>query len=373
MAATTINPGAGNTTRYYDAATLALPDADWCIGIWYRPNLAAAAARLWDTGGPSAPSACYARVSHDVAGNGLEQQMGFRFIANDGAGVPALDVERAPNYPTGWAVDSDYLLIVQRRAGNLELHVCEKGGTTYSSTPVAWTLGALSPGTELIIGARPGPASLMENPYGEMFVLTGASLSTADINALKAGASILAVTATPTRYYKLRESNDPEPDLGTAGAHADQNGTGWATTTQFFNDSTSAPVLSAGTPSGTIGTQTTATIGATTDQSTGNFYVVVDSSANLAGVTATQIKAGQHAGGTAALASGDVAVSTTSPSVGVTGLVAGTSYAYAAIQNNANGDSNIVTGTFTTASAGAVSGLGFGRLSGYRIATLMTS
>jgi len=134
-----------------------------------------------------------------------------------------------------------------------------------------------------------------------------------------------------------------------------------------------APVLSAPTPSGTIGTQTTATIGATTTQSTGNFYVVVDSSANLAGVTATQIKAGQRASGAAAAAAGDVAVSTTSPSVGVTGLVANTAYAYAAVQNNANGDSNIVTGTFTTASATAASGTTPGPLSGRRIAILMQS
>lgn len=132
---------------------------------------------------------------------------------------------------------------------------------------------------------------------------------------------------------------------------------------------TDAAVLSSPTPSGTIGTQTTATIGATTNQATGNFYVVVDTSGNLAGVTASQIKAGQNAGGGAAFKSGDVAVSGANPSVGVTGLVASTSYAYAAIQNNANGDSNIVTGTFTTASAVAASSTPGGMRS--RIATLM--
>lgn len=107
--------------------------------------------------------------------------------------------------------------------------------------------------------------------------------------------------------------------------------------------------LSAPTPSGTIGTTTTATIGATTDQTSGTFYAVVDTSANLSGVTASQIKAGQKASGSAALASGNSAVSTTTPSVGVTGLSGATAYAYAAVQNNSNGDSNVVTGTFTTA------------------------
>lgn len=178
-----------------------------------------------------------------------------------------------------------------------------------------------------------------------------------------------AVQAVNSFVHTTAVDDDGEHDYNAEASFA---GTPYAL--MYLTDEGSggaAAALSAGTPSGTIGTQTTATIGATTDQATGNFYVVVDSSANLAGVTATQIKAGQHAGGTAALASGDVAVSTTSPSVGVAGLLAGTSYAYAAIQNNANGDSNIVTGTFTTASAGAVSGLG--RLSGYRIATLMMS
>lgn len=149
-----------------------------------------------------------------------------------------------------------------------------------------------------------------------------------------------------------------------------------ATNSAFDNwtdvEPSAAPVLSSPTPSGTIGTTTTATIGATTDQATGTFYAVVDSGANLAGVTAVQIKAGQRADGNAALASNDAAVGSTSPSAGVTGLVAGTSYAYAAIQNNANGDSNIVTGTFTTASGTATSRPGSGG-SRSRVATLMLS
>lgn len=113
----------------------------------------------------------------------------------------------------------------------------------------------------------------------------------------------------------------------------------------------SSPVLSGATPSGTIGTQTTATIGATTDQASGTFYAVIGTGSQLTGVTAAQIKAGQQASGSAALASDSNAVSTTSPTADITGLTASTAYTYAAIQNNANGDSNIVTGTFTTAAA----------------------
>jgi hypothetical protein len=113
-----------------------------------------------------------------------------------------------------------------------------------------------------------------------------------------------------------------------------------------------APTLSSPTPSGTLGTATTATIGATSDDSSGDdFYAVVDSAANLDAVTETQIKAGQNETGAAAVASCTAAVSTTSPSCGVTGLTAATGYSYSAVQDNATGDSNIVTGTFTTAAA----------------------
>lgn len=113
-----------------------------------------------------------------------------------------------------------------------------------------------------------------------------------------------------------------------------------------------APILSAPTPSGTLATGTSATVGATTDQANGTFYAVVDTSANLSGVTATQIIAGQKAAGTAALGSGNTAVNSSTPSVSVSGLSASTAYAYACVQVNA-GNSNVVTGTFTTASGAA--------------------
>ncbi len=112
-----------------------------------------------------------------------------------------------------------------------------------------------------------------------------------------------------------------------------------------------AATLSAATPSGTLGTSTTATLGATTDQTTGTFYGVVDSSGNISGITATQIKAGQNNVGAAPVASSNAAVSTTSPTTAISGLTANTLYSYAVVQNNANGDSNVLTGTFTTAAA----------------------
>lgn len=111
------------------------------------------------------------------------------------------------------------------------------------------------------------------------------------------------------------------------------------------------PTLSSPTPSGTLGTSTTATVGCTTDEAAGTLYVVVDQG-SLAAVTAAQIIAGQDAGGAAADASGNNSVSTTTPSVSITGLVASTAYNYAILQVS-GGYSNIVTGSFTTAAASA--------------------
>lgn len=135
----------------------------------------------------------------------------------------------------------------------------------------------------------------------------------------------------------------------TYASPGDPMGTPDATGSNIFGiyaTYTTGATLSA--PTATNVASTTATIGATTDQTSGTFYVVVDTSANLAGVTATEIKAGQKAGGSAALASGNVSVTDTTPDVNVSGLGQLTPYAFAAVQNNTNGDSNVVTGTFTT-------------------------
>lgn len=121
---------------------------------------------------------------------------------------------------------------------------------------------------------------------------------------------------------------------------------------EMLEASSAPPVLSSPTPSGTLGTATTATLGATTDTTSGTLYTVVEStSALLTAITVAQIKAGDNNLGSAADASGSAAVSTTTPSANVTGLVAATAYYYATYQEAASGDSNIVTGSFTTAAS----------------------
>jgi len=112
------------------------------------------------------------------------------------------------------------------------------------------------------------------------------------------------------------------------------------------------PTLSDGTPSGTLSTQGQATLGATTTQNNGTLYAVVSSTqSDITGVTAAQVKAAQYSGGGAATLHNSAAISTTSPSVSITGLTANTTYYFALAQNATSGDSNVITGSFTTAVA----------------------
>lgn len=114
------------------------------------------------------------------------------------------------------------------------------------------------------------------------------------------------------------------------------------------------PTLSSPTPSGTLGTETTATVGATSTASTGTFYAILSTSNNAIGASCTQIKAGQNSTGASASFAEDDTVSTTSPSVGFTGLTGSTLYYAAACHADANGDSNVVATSFTTAAADIV-------------------
>lgn len=178
-----------------------------------------------------------------------------------------------------------------------------------------------------------------------------------------AQANDVVVTATPTGTVDFAEAEAGQADFfcvsfgdqGAAGgptAYGIANHTGTVDMSGIVIEvfgSTSNATLTSPTPSGTLGTQFTATLGATTDQVSGTLYTVVDSAANLSGVTPTQIKAGQKASGSAALSSGNAAVASSTQTIPITGLTPGVLYSYATVQNNTNGDSNVVTGTFTTA------------------------
>ena len=112
-----------------------------------------------------------------------------------------------------------------------------------------------------------------------------------------------------------------------------------------------AATLTTPTPSGTLSTAFSATPGATTNTSGGTGYCVVTTS-SLSGVTAAQVKAGQNAAGSTTgvfSSTGPIAATGAFVLNAVTGLSASTTYNYAVVETTAGGDSNVVTGTFTTA------------------------
>lgn len=114
---------------------------------------------------------------------------------------------------------------------------------------------------------------------------------------------------------------------------------------------TTAPTLTS--PTGSSTGSTTATVGATTDEGNGTLYAVVTTSATAP--TKAQIKAGQNAAGTTANWSGSVAVSSTgAKTLNATGLTASTTYyAHLMHEDTATNQSNVVSSTSFTTSAGA--------------------
>lgn len=113
-----------------------------------------------------------------------------------------------------------------------------------------------------------------------------------------------------------------------------------------------APVLSSATPSGTIATQSQAAIGATTTQVEGTAYCVLTTvSGDLTGITNAEIEAGNVHGGASAPFDGSASITDSTPEITITGLTANTTYYFAISQAATSGDSNILTGSFTTAAA----------------------
>jgi 1,4-alpha-glucan branching enzyme len=162
-------------------------------------------------------------------------------------------------------------------------------------------------------------------------------------------AANVAVSSTGAKTLNLTGLS-PATAYNYALVHNSTNGDSNIVTGTFTT--TTVATLSSPTPSGTQTTAASASVGATTNLGSGTMYVVVYTGT---APSATQIKAGQNSSG-AATPNANVAVSSTgAKTLSVTGLTAGTAYSYSVIQNATGGDSNIVTGTFTTASAATLS------------------
>ena len=279
----------------------------------------------------------------DVAGNTLAQVGTTQTIVGGAAMKCALYAKQnaaasavnnvTVNFTAAAFPSLFFFEITGAATASLDVVVQTAGG----GSPVTIATGTLAQAAEMVVMCVASENSAATGDYTES---GGATLTRIDqepdgINYWTGAAFCKVVASTTTTSPSVAIA--PSANIGGILASFKEAAAG------------SPATLSSPTPSGTLGTSTTATIGASTDQTSGTGYCVVDSAVNLSGVTASQIKAGQKASGSAALASGNTSVSASPFSISVSGLSVDTLYSYAVVQNNANGDSNVVTGTFTTA------------------------
>lgn len=178
---------------------------------------------------------------------------------------------------------------------------------------------------------------------------TGGSFS-AGVTEIAGSDRAINGTATRTLAGTATTSTNPLTVTGDIGS---SSGSTWQLLAAVgIPPAAAGATISSGTPSGTIGTQRSATLGATSTQSTGTFYgVVSSSSADITGITASQVQNALYAGGGAATFAANDTVSDSTPSVAITGLSPSTTYYYAVMQRTSSTNSNVVTGSFTTAVA----------------------
>ena len=240
-------------------------------------------------------------------------------------------------------------------------------------------------------GAAPSDtqAPTLSSPTGTQ---TGPTTADGTVSTDEANGTLFAIvstSATPPSVAQIQAGND---STGSAAAFAVGSGagqavsatgvqnvsaTGLTASTAYFwhyqhqdaaaNDSTvvssaqfttaasdtTAPILTS--PVGTQTGQTTATIGATTDEGNGTLYGVVTVSGTPP--SAAQVKLGQDNTGAAATFAGNVAVSSTgAKTINATGLTSATAYfAHLMHEDAATNQSNVISSAqFTTASSDTV-------------------
>jgi hypothetical protein len=173
----------------------------------------------------------------------------------------------------------------------------------------------------------------------------GSQMTQGHFDSLAAGADPSTVNAAQLiEYWRLLNATDL---TGTGGRTLTATAASTASTDPFGTPDTTAPVLTSATAS--VTGQTTATVGATTDEANGTMYAVVTTSATQPSVA--QIVAGQDHTGSAAVYAGNQVISTTgSKTFSATGLTAAAAYyAHMVHRDAASNDSNrLSTAQFTT-------------------------
>jgi len=222
---------------------------------------------------------------------------------------------------------------------------------TYTSTQAAPSPPSLSlPMVTNITDTTATAGVTTDSSSGTLYIAVTTSATAPTASAIKAGTgftfaanqsitttgaktfSVTGLTASTTYYHYYVHNNVVGDSAVLSGA-------------SFNTISLAPPVLSSATT--TSVTTTTATAGVTTDSSSGTLYIAVTTSATAP--TASAIKAGTGF----TFAANQSITTTGAKTFSVTGLTASTTYYHHTIHNNTNGDSNILTSSSFTTSAGA--------------------
>lgn len=224
-----------NDTRYYDIALgsgLALPDADWCVGVWMnlpRGFNTAASFQYLVTGGTIGNRDSFLLF--------LGEDNNFREIILRAFGAAGDEINQTLVSNVGTAPDgietTDHLLIMQRRSGNFEWYWVPTGGTVSAPTgSIAQNNTTITP-AQWEFGRRPdgNTARYYQNIASELFILTNRSLTSAEVETLAGGAQITSVESSPEAYLRFIEADATVSDLSGNGHNATRNGTGYVNTT----------------------------------------------------------------------------------------------------------------------------------------------
>lgn len=203
-----------NSSRYYTisggASGLALPNADWCVGVWVRfphgCNTAADFQYLLSGGTLGAANSFHLFFGDSTnAGKAV-----IRLRGAAGTEINSI-IGELPNAPS-YVDETDRLLIVQRRGANIEGFLVAKDGAV-SGPSLTVSVGAntgISPASWDFGRQADGAAGrYFQNVASELFILTDDSLSPAQVQELATGKSVTCMSGCPELYLKFDELPAP--------------------------------------------------------------------------------------------------------------------------------------------------------------------
>lgn len=232
MSALDWGAGAGSnpTPRYYTVPSPALPDSDWCMGAWVRKLAITGSSNqfVFCLGTSSATNSAYIYLGETsfgfLIGCEVINSAGTSWLNSAASGTPVQD-------------GGDYLIVLQRRSGNIEAYHIAEGATVSATTLNAAGISGSFTATTIKLGYDPGAALL--NPLGEFFLFNDRSLSFAQLTTLAAGARPNAANSggNPLIVLPFRTGeNATETNIGTGSTTYDATrvSSGFTTTTDFF-------------------------------------------------------------------------------------------------------------------------------------------